>query len=100
MAISINGPIAKLVLSVSSTTVTATSAAFTIPLADNYTWYMSVTTAQTTNDTVFQTDTGGALALQAVVDPRFMKFKYTLSGTTAFNLYVIANQRGSLSGSD
>ena len=150
MAISINGPIAKLVLSVSSTTVTATSAAFTIPLADNYTWYMSVTTAQTTNDTVFQTsvdggttyvnvpwrfaqvttttgtfvlntrcglgpandvtaptgtgtliaDTGGALALQAVVDPRFMKFKYTLSGTTAFNLYVIASPRGTLSGSD
>src|SRR6266850_1866050 len=116
------------------------SAGFTIPLADSYTWYMSVTTAQTTNDTVFQTsvdggttyvnvpwrfaqvttttgtfvlntrcglgpandvtaptgtgtliaDTGGALALQAIVDPRFMKFKYTLSGTTAFTLYVIA----------
>ena len=150
MAVQLIGPIPKLLLTVASTTVTATSPAFSIPLADAYTFYMNVGTAQTTNDTVFQTsvdggttyvnvpwrfaqvttttgcfvlnvqsgigrgvdataatgtgiliaDTGGALALQATVDPRFMKFKYTLSGTTAFSLYVLAWPKGSLSGSD
>lgn len=152
MAISINGPTPKTLLTVASTSTTATSAAFSIPLCDAYTFYMNVTTATAgTMDVVFQTsvdggttyvnvpwrfaqvatttgclvlnvrsglgaandvtaptgtgtliaDTGGALALQACVDPRFMKVKYTIAtGPDAFVLYVIGWPKGAQSGSD
>ena len=143
-------PNIKSLLTVASTTVTATSSAFTIPIADSYTFYMNVSTAQTTCDTVFLTsvdggttyvnvpwrfaqvttttgcfvlnvvsgqgpgndvtaptgtgtliaDTGGALNLRAVVDPNFMKFKYTLSGTTAFTLYCASWPRGTQSNAE
>ncbi len=143
-------PASKLLLTVTSTATTATSAAFSIPLANQYTFYLNVTTATAgTCDVVLQTsidggttyvnipwrfaqiatatgclvlnvrsglgngydvtaptgtgtliaDTGGALALSAVVDPRFMKAKYTIAtGPDAFTLSVMAWPLGS--GSD
>lgn len=141
-------PISKLLLAIPSTQATGASAAFTIPFADSYTFYLNVTTAgQTTMDTVFQTSvdggttyvnvpwrfaqvttatgcyvldvhagvgagtdinanaagpngiliagTGGVLALQAIVDPRYMKFSMTVSGTAPVsNLYVVTWPRG------
>lgn len=145
-------PLAKSLVTVASTSTTATSAAFSIPAADSYTFYLNVSTATAgTCDVVFQTsidggttyvnvpwrfaqiatttgclvlnvrsgvgpsndttaptgtgtliaDTGGALALSAVVDYRFMKIKYTIAtGPDAFILYVIANPRGSTFGVD
>lgn len=142
MALNLTVPQPKLLLAVASTSTTATSAAFALPLADRYTFYMNVTTATAgTMDTVFQTSidggttyvnvpwrfaqvatttgvlvlnvrsglgnsydvtaptgtgtliasTGGALALSAIVDPRFMKFTYTIgTGPYVFNLYVVA----------
>ena len=41
-----------------------------------------------------------ALALQAVVDPNFMRFAYTSSGSASFVLYVAAWPRGATSGVD
>lgn len=129
------------VLTVASTSTTATSPAFSIPIAESYTFYMNVTTATGgTCDVVFQTspdggttylnipwrfaqiatttgsfalnvssgvgessydvtaatgtgilvaDTGGALNLQAVIDPTKIKVKYTIAtGPDAFTLYV------------
>jgi hypothetical protein len=145
-------PLIKQLVAVASTSTTATSAAFSIPVADAYTFYMNVTTATAgTLDVVFQTSvdggttyvnvpwrfqqvttttgclvlnvrsgvgpgvdattatgnatliaaTGGALALQAVVDPRFMKITYTIgTGPDAFTLYVAAWPRGTLAGVD
>lgn len=142
MALNLIIPQPKLLLAVASTSTTATSANFTLPLADRYTFYMNVTTATAgTMDTVFQTSvdggttyvnvpwrfaqvatttgvlvlnvrsglgnsydvtaptgtgtliaaTGGALALSAIVDPRYMKFTYTIgTGPYVFNLYVVA----------
>jgi hypothetical protein len=53
-------PISKLLLTVTSTATTATSANFTLPLANQYTFYMNVTTATAgTMDTVFQTSLDG-----------------------------------------
>src|SRR6266704_5635912 len=140
-------PLAKSLVTVASTSTTATSAAFALPIADSYTFYLNVTTATAgTCDVVFQTsvdggttyvnipwrfaqiatttgslalnvrsglgsandvttptgagtliaDTGGALSLQAVIDPRFMKIKYTIAtGPDAFILYMLAWPRGS-----
>ena len=142
MALNLTLPSFKKVLSVASTSTTATSSAFSIPLADRYTFYLNVTTATAgTCDVVFQTsvdggttyvnipwrfaqittttgslclnvrtglgngydvtaptgtatliaDTGGALALSAIVDPRYMKVKYTIgTGPDAFDLYCAA----------
>lgn len=60
MALSLMKPYFKKVLTVASTAVTATSAAFAIPLADRYTFYMNVTTATAgTMDVVFQTSVDG-----------------------------------------
>lgn len=45
--------------------------------------------------------TGGALSLQAVVDPRNMKVTYTIAtGPDAFTLYCAAWPRGTLAGVD
>lgn len=148
MAIGIGQPVfAKKVLSIAAAQATGASAAFALPVADAYTFYLNVTAAgQTTCDTVFQTSvdggttyvnvpwrfaqittatgnfvlnvhagvgpgvdataatgtginvlgSGGALALQAVVDPRYMKLGMTVSGTAPISdLYVIAWPRGS-----
>lgn len=152
MSLNLVAPISKTLLTVASTSTTATSAAFAIPIADSYTFYMNVTTATAgTMDVVFQTstdggttyvnipwrfaqvatttgslalnvvsglgngmdattptgngtliaDTGGALALSAVVNPSFMKVKYTIgTGPDAFTLYVIAWPRGAQKGID
>ena len=135
-------PARQLLLTVASTSTTATSANFAIPMALQYTFYLNVTTATAgTCDVVFQTsvdggttyvnvpwrfaqiatttgclvlnvrsglgngydvtaptgtgtliaDSGGALALSAIVDPRFMKIKYTIAtGPDAFSLYCVA----------
>lgn len=142
MALNITPPYFKKVLAVASTSTTATSAAFALPLADRYTFYLNVTTATAgTCDCVFLTsvdggttyvnvpwrfaqittstgclvlnvrvglgngydasaptgtatliaDTGGALALSAIVDPAHMKLKYTIgTGPDAFDLYCAA----------
>lgn len=150
MAQSLFYPATKTLVTVASTSTTATSSAFTLPLCDAYTFYLNVTTATGgTMDVVFQTsvdggttyvnvpwrfaqvatttgvlvlnavsglgpgidttaptgtgtliaDTGGALSLRAVIDPRFMKVKYTIAtGPDAFTLYMIGNPRGTTSG--
>jgi hypothetical protein len=60
MALNITPPYFKKVLSVASTSTTATSAAFSIPLADRYTFYLNATTTTAgTMDTVFQTSVDG-----------------------------------------
>ena len=60
MALNLTLPNFKKVLSVASTSSTATSSVFTIPLADRYTFYLNVTTATAgTLDTVFQTSVDG-----------------------------------------
>lgn len=153
MALSLSAgvPFLKTLVTVASTSTTATSVNFTIPFADAYTFYMNVTTATAgTCDVVFQTsvdggttyvnipwrfaqiatttgslalnvrtgtsasydvtaatgtgtliaDTGGALNLQAVVDPQHMKIKYTIAtGPDAFTLYCLAWPRGTITGS-
>ena len=149
MAISLaQPPVAKKLISIAAAQATGASAAFALPFADSYTFYLNVTAAgQTTMDTVFLTSvdggttyvnvpwrfaqvttttgtfvldvgtglapgpatgttttgegtliagTGGVLALQSNVDPRFMKLGMTVSGTAPISdLYVIAWQRGS-----
>jgi hypothetical protein len=57
MAVSISQPpYFKNLLAIAATQATGASAAFSIPFADAYTFYLNVTTAgQTTMDTVFQT---------------------------------------------
>lgn len=151
MAQSLYKPVFKTLVTVASTSTTATSAAFTLPLCDSYTFYLNVSTATAgTCDVVFQTsvdggttyvnipwrfaqiatttgclvlnavsglgaagdvtaptgtgtliaDTGGALSLRSVIDPNFMKIKYTIgTGPDAFILYVIGQPRGTSSGS-
>ena len=62
MAISVSqaAPFAKKVTSVAAAQATGSSAAFAIPVADAYTFYLNVTAAgQTTMDTVFQTSVDG-----------------------------------------
>jgi hypothetical protein len=61
MAVSIsNPPLFKNLLSIAGAQATGASAAFTLPFADAYTFYLNVTTAgQTTMDTVFQTSVDG-----------------------------------------
>lgn len=150
MSLALKPALIQSVLTLANTSTTATSAAFTIPIADAYTFYLNVATAQTTCDLVFLTsvdggttyvnipwrfaqvttttgclalnvrsglgdgndvtaptgtgtliaDTGGALALQAVVDVQHMKVKYTLSGNSSWTLYCAAWPRGTLRGSD
>jgi hypothetical protein len=156
MAVNLNQPpIAKKLLSLTAATTTGTSAAFSLPFADAYTFYLNVTTAgQTTCYTVFLTspdqgttyvgvpwkfagvttvtgtyvlnvrnglggandislptgqgavvDTTGnvvtAVSLQAIVDPRYMKFAYTIAGTSPVaDLYVIAWPKGSMGVND
>lgn len=136
-------PIASKPISIATSATTGSSAAFKLPIADAYTFYLNVTTAgQTSADVVFLTSvdggttyvnvpwrfaqvttatgcfvlnvhtgagrtsatgtitsgegantaaTGGALNLQAIVDPRFMKIGYTITGTApGADLYVLA----------
>lgn len=61
MAVSIaQPPIAKSLLTIATTQTTGASSAFTLPVADAYTFYMNVTVAgQTSMDTVFQTSVDG-----------------------------------------
>ena len=133
------------VQTVTAAAATATSSAFSAPLADVYTILINVTTATGTSptcDVVFQgsydkgttyvnlplrsaqmtaagvhwftfrrglgwgeaafnqalvADTGGALAKNVVFDPEYMKFKYTIGGTSpvfTFNVVVFAEARG------
>lgn len=148
MSVSVSqGPLIQKVVSIAAAQATGSSAAFTLPIADAYTFYLNVTSAgQTTCDVIFLTSvdkgttylrvpwrfaqittvtgqfimnvrtgtsssgpdtttatgdgaalaaTGGALALAAVVDPRYMKLGYTVSGTAPVaDLYVAAWDRG------
>lgn len=61
MAVSVaQPPYFKNCLSIAAAQATGTSAVFSIPFADAYTFYLNVTTAgQTTMDTVFQTSVDG-----------------------------------------
>ena len=60
MAVGLIKPVIQTLLTVASTSTTATSANFAIPIADSYTFYMNVTTATAgTMDTVFQTSIDG-----------------------------------------
>ena len=148
MSVSISQPpLSKKAVSIAAAQATGASAAFSIPFADSYSFYLNVTSAgQTSCDVVFQTSvdggttyvnvpwrfaqvttttvcfnlnvhagtnggnstgslttgegtliagTGGVLNLQAIVDPRFMKLGYTVTGTAPISdLYVVAWPRG------
>ena len=148
MPVSVAQPIiSKNLVAFAAADTTGASAAFSIPVADAYTFYLNITTAgQTSNDVCFQTSvdggttyvnvpwrfaqvttttgcfclnvhagvgsgtetgttttgqgtliaaTGGALSLQALVDPRFMKVQKTVSGTGPIGtLYCVAWPRG------
>lgn len=60
MALALKPPSITKLVTVASTSTTATSAAFAIPLADAYTFYLNVTTATAgTCDVVFQTSVDG-----------------------------------------
>lgn len=57
---SLNKPFFTKLLTVASTSTTATSPVFSIPMADNYTFYMNVTTATAgTMNTCFSTSVDG-----------------------------------------
>lgn len=148
MAVGVAQPISnRNVVAFAAADTTGASAAFAIPPADAYTFYLNITTAgQTSCDVVFQTSvdggttyvnipwrfaqvttatgtfclnvhagvgpgtetgttttgqgtniaaSGGALSLQALVDPRFMKVLKTISGTGPVgSLYCLAWPRG------
>lgn len=55
MAVGLIKPLIQNLLTVASTSATATSANFAIPIADSYTFYLNVTAATGTLDCVFQT---------------------------------------------
>src|SRR5690348_9754068 len=61
MAVSIaQPPIAKSLTTIAASQATGSSAAFALPVADAYTFYLNITSAgQTTMDTVFQTSVDG-----------------------------------------
>lgn len=60
MAVGLVKPLIQTLLTVASTSTTATSANFAIPIADSYTFYLNVTTATAgTCDVVFQTSLDG-----------------------------------------
>lgn len=153
MALSLNPPIIKSCFTLANTSTSGTSTAFSIPIADSYTFYLQVATAQTSCATAFLTSidqgttyvavpwkfagvttvtgtfvlnvasglgnagdvslptgTGAfvdatgtgttALALRSVVDPRYMKIAYTLSGNSSWTLYCAAWPRGAQFGVD
>lgn len=67
MALALIQPFKKTLVTVASTAVTATSAAFSIPMADSYTFYLNVTTATAgTCDVVFQTSIDGGTTYVAI----------------------------------
>lgn len=153
MALPLIYPIVKSCFTLANTSTSGTSTAFSIPIADSYTFYLQVATAQTTCATVFLTsidqgttyvavpwkfagvttvtgtfvlnvasglgsgtdvslptgqgsfvDATGtgttALGLRSVVDPRYMKIAYTLSGNSSWTLYCAAWPRGATLGVD
>lgn len=150
MALALSKPYFAAIATLANTSTTGTLTAFSIPIADAYTWYLNVATAQTTCDTVFKTsvdggttyvsvpwrfaqvttttgcfvlnvrtgvgsnydvtaatgtgiliaDTGGALNLQAIVDPFHMQMKYTLTGNSSWTLYVACFTRAGGTGSE
>lgn len=55
----LQNPVIQTLVTVASTSTTATSAAFTIPKADSYTFYCAVSAATGTTDIVFQTSVDG-----------------------------------------
>lgn len=57
--LSLSKPFFTKVLTQASTTSAGPSAAFSIPIADAYTWYLNVLTAQTTANYSFQTSVDG-----------------------------------------
>ena len=59
MGMSLSKPFFKTILTQASTTSAGPSAAFSIPIADSYTWYLNVTTAQTTANYYFLTSVDG-----------------------------------------
>src|ERR1700758_2229535 len=59
MALNLAKPYFNKVITQASTTSAGPSAAFSIPLADSYTWYLNVLTAQTTANYSFQTSVDG-----------------------------------------
>jgi len=147
MSVALVKPLIQNLLTVASTSTTATSANFAIPIADSYSFYLNVTTASAgscnvifqtsidggttyvnipwqfapiatttgtfvlntrsglgngfdtslpTNNGALITDTLGAVALSACVDPAHMKIKYTITtGPYAFSVSMATWPRGS-----
>lgn len=94
MAVNLNQPpLAKKVTSIATSAVTGVSAAFTIPFADAYTFYLNVTTAgQTSCSTMFLTSVDGGTTYVGVP----WKFAQV---TTVTGVYVL-NVRTGLGGSN
>ena len=59
MALNLAKPFFKKILTQASTTTAGPSATFSVPIADAYTWYLNVTTAQTTANYYFLTSVDG-----------------------------------------
>jgi hypothetical protein len=59
MAVGLIKPVIQTLVTVASTSATATSAAFTIPIADSYSFYLNATAATGTLDVVFLTSIDG-----------------------------------------
>jgi hypothetical protein len=77
----------KNLLSIAGTQATGASAAFSIPFADAYTFYLNVTTAgQTSMDTVFQTSVDGGTTYVNVP----WRFAQVTTATGCFVLNVCA----------
>ena len=59
MAVALIKPVIQTLLTVASTSTTATSANFAIPIADSYSFFLNATAATGTLDVVFQTSIDG-----------------------------------------
>lgn len=95
MAVNLNQPpIATKLVSLTAATVTGVSAAFTIPFADCYTFYLNVTSAgQTTCNTRFLTSVDGGTT--------YVQVPWAFAGvTTVTGTYVLNVKTGLGSGFD
>jgi hypothetical protein len=64
--LNLSKPFFTKVLTQASTTTAGPSAAFSVPIADSYTWYLNVTTAQTTANYSFLTSVDGGTTYVAI----------------------------------
>lgn len=95
MALSLNGPSFKSCFTLANTSTSGTSTAFSIPLADAYTFYLSVQTAQTAASTVFLTSVDGGTTYLPV--PWKFAGVTTTTGTFVLNVRTGLGPAGDVS---